>query len=86
MIQLTGRSNYRRAGQALDLPLVRKPKMAARISVGFRTAGWFWKSHGLNELADQGRFDDISVRINGGYNGFYERRAYHARARQVLMG
>jgi putative chitinase len=83
-IQLTGRANYRRAGNALGLNLEGNPKMAARKSVGFRTAGWFWKTHGLNELADRGDFDTISRRINGGDNGLYDRRAYWARAKAVL--
>jgi putative chitinase len=83
-IQLTGRANYRRAGQALGLPLEGNPKLAAQKQVGFRTAGWFWKNHGLNELADQGAFDTISRRINGGDNGLFDRRAYWARARAVL--
>ncbi len=85
-IQLTGRANYRNVGRALGLPLEANPTMAARVSVGFRTAGYFWKSRGLNELADGGRgnFDAISVRINGGTNGLQERRDYYARARAVL--
>ncbi len=83
-IQLTGRGNYRRAGRALGLPLEANPKMAARLSVGFRTAGWFWQSHGLNGLADRRAFDTISRTINGGDNGLQDRRDYYARARRVL--
>lgn len=83
-IQLTGRANYRNVGNALGLPLEAKPKMAARLSVGFRTAGYFWQSRGLNGLADQGAFDAISIRINGGENGLQDRRDRHARARAVL--
>lgn len=83
-IQLTGRANYRAAGRALGLPLEKRPGMAARISVGFRTAGWFWKTHGLNGLADRGAFDTISRTINGGDNGLQDRRDYWARAKRVL--
>lgn len=83
-IQLTGRSNYRAAGRALGLPLERKPKLAAQPSVGFRTAGWFWSSRGLNRLADQGNFREVTRRINGGFNGLSERTAYYRRALQVL--
>lgn len=83
-IQLTGRANYRAAGRALGLPLEAHPKMAARLSVGFRTAGWFWRSHGLNGLADQGAFESITRTINGGTNGAESRREYWARARRVL--
>ncbi|PZR18608.1 MAG: hypothetical protein DI536_01630 [Archangium gephyra] len=83
-IQLTGRSNYRAAGRALGLPLEANPKMAARPSVGFRTAAWFWNSRGLNRYADQGNFLEVTRRINGGYNGLADRQAYYRRALKVL--
>lgn len=51
-IQLTGRSNYREAGNALHLPLVEKPERAADLDVGFRVATWFWNRHSLSTLAD----------------------------------
>ncbi len=83
-IQLTGRTNYRKAGAALGLDLERNPRRASDADVGFRVAGWFWKSRGLNALADAGLFDTITKRINGGYNGKPERDAFHATARRVL--
>lgn len=83
-IQLTGRANYRAAGRALGLPLESNPKMAAKPSVGFRTAAWFWSSHGLNGYADRGDFRGVTLRINGGYNGYSSRLAYYQRALKVL--
>lgn len=83
-IQLTGRANYRAAGRALGLPLEAKPKLAARPSVGFRTAAWFWTSRGLNALADRGDFIGVTRRINGGTNGLSSRQAYYRRALKVI--
>jgi putative chitinase len=83
-IQLTGRNNYIAAGKALGLDLVDHPDMAAQPDVGFRTAGWFWVSHGLNALADQRNFEEITLRINGGLNGYSVRLANYERALQVL--
>ncbi|MBL8911853.1 MAG: peptidoglycan-binding protein [Archangium sp.] len=83
-IQLTGRANYRAAGRALGLPLEAHPKMAARPSVGFRTATWFWSSRGLNALADRGDFIGVTRRINGGTNGLADRQAYYRRALKVI--
>ena len=40
-----------------------------------RSAGWFWKTHGLNELADAGDQLAITRRVNGGVNGLSERLA-----------
>jgi len=83
-IQLTGRANYAAAGKALGLDLVGKPETVATPEVGFRTTVWFWKSHGLNELADKSDFLSITKRINGGTNGLAQRQAYYAKAKHEL--
>ncbi len=85
-IQLTGRSNYRAAGQALGIDLEGNPTRAADLDVGFRTAVWFWNSRTLNSYADVGNFDMITKRVNGGFNGKASRDAYYARAKSVLLG
>ncbi|KAL9655271.1 hypothetical protein ABK040_009045 [Willaertia magna] len=85
-IQLTGRANYRAAGQALGLDLEGNPTLAAQPSVGFRTAAWFWNSRSLNNYADctQSGFDQITRRINGGYNGKPDRDAHWVSAKGLL--
>lgn len=83
-IQLTGRNNYRLAGKALGLPLEQHPEMVADPKVGFRVAGWFWTTHGLNQLADQGDFLGITKRVNGGFNGQSARQSYYDLALSVL--
>lgn len=84
-IQLTGRNNYRAAGQALGVDLENHPELAKDPAVGFRVATWFWATRGLNPLADAGDFREITRRINGGYNGLAQREAYYARALQALQ-
>jgi predicted chitinase/uncharacterized protein YukE len=83
-IQLTGRANYRAAGEALGLDLEANPRQAAEPSVGFRTAAWYWNSRQLNDYADTGDFREITRRINGGYNGLADRERYYAAAKQAL--
>lgn len=86
-IQITGRANYRQAGAALDLDLIAHPEQAATTSTGFLIAAWFWDSRRLNALADEDTEDAyrrITRRINGGYNGWQDRRAYWVRARAAL--
>lgn len=85
-IQVTGRSNYQRFGTLLGIDLIGMPEQAATPAVGFQIAGAFWKSNGLNELADAGDFLKITKRINGGTNGLEDRRKYHAQALAVLEG
>ncbi|MGH7895659.1 MAG: glycoside hydrolase family 19 protein [Candidatus Binatia bacterium] len=91
LIQVTGRGTYREAGTALRLPLEAHPERLASPIPAARSAGWYWKSHLLNPLADDRSGDDddedfvvITRKINGGTTGLRERRAYWARARSVL--
>jgi putative chitinase len=83
-IQLTGRNNYGLASKALGIDLVTSPETAAHPDVGCRIAGWFWKSHGLNELADTGKFDSITRRINGGLNGKAQRDEFYGSFKAIL--
>lgn len=83
-IQLTGRTNYRVAGCALGLDIEGSPELAALPEHGFRIAVWFWRSRRLSELADAGKIDTITLKINGGMNGAADRRARYARSLSVL--
>lgn len=93
-IQTTGRLNYTRAGIALSLPLGEEPELLARPEHGFRASAFFWKTNKLNVYADAltgrgdakdlERFDKITRRVNGGYNGRADRQARYLRAVRVL--
>ena len=84
LIQTTGRANYRSTGSALGVDLVARPERLAEPVLAARSAGWFWRAHGLNELADVGDFMRITRRINGGTNGYADRLALFEVAQQVL--
>jgi putative chitinase len=83
-IQITGRFNYKKYGDLLSVDLVDNPELAARPEWAFATAGLFWKSNGLNELADREEFVAITKRINGGTNGLADRQKYYELAKKVL--
>ncbi len=83
-IQITGRFNYRKYGGLLGLDLEGNPALAATTQTGLQVAGEYWKSNGLNELADIPDFTSITKRINGGLNGQASREKYYARAKQAL--
>ena len=83
-IQITGRNNYIKCGKALGLPLVDHPEILTQPESGFRAAGWFWETHNLNALADQGLMLQITKKINGGTNGLKERLAYYSIAQEAL--
>lgn len=84
LIQTTGRDNYRRTGEALGVDLVGNPTLLAEPEMAARSAGWFWKTHGLNELADVGDFMRITRKINGGTNGMDDRLVLWTGAKEVL--
>ncbi len=84
LIQVTGRSNYRQIGRALGVDLENNPLKLLDPTISARSAGYFWKSRGLNALADVGNFKEITRRINGGYNGYQDRLYYYGRAKSFI--
>lgn len=82
--QVTFRGNYEACGKALGIDLVNKPELLDTDRYAAQSAGWFWKSHDLNSLADRGDFTQITRIINGGLNGLAEREALWRRAQQAL--
>lgn len=83
-LQITGRTNYKRCGEALGIDLTGNPILLEETDLACRSAAWFWKDKGLNELADKDDFRLITKRINGGYNGWLSRLDYYERAKEIL--
>jgi putative chitinase len=84
LIQITGRNNYAALMMALDIDCLEHPELLESPINACRSAGWFWGTHKLNQLADIPDFLTITKRINGGTNGLADRQAFYATAKQVL--
>lgn len=84
LIQLTGKDNYTRCGEALGIDLVNSPDLLLEPEFAAASAGWFWRKHGLNQLADLGDWVAITKRINGGIHGIDDRVARTNKALAVL--
>lgn len=86
IFQVTGRGNYAVCSNDLygDDRLLESPELLEQPEGACRSAGWFWKSRELNKWADSGDFKTLTLRINGGLNGWQERNAYLARANAAL--
>lgn len=84
LIQITGRANYALASLGLGLPLLQTPELLEEDQNACRSAGWFWYKSNLNSLADQGKFELMTRRINGGLNGYADRFKLYQRALKVL--
>lgn len=78
-IQLTGRANYRTFGNTLGIDFERHPEIAALPSIGLHIALEYWRSKGMNALADRDDVEGITRKINGGLNGFADRKAHLAK-------
>lgn len=84
LIQLTGRANYMAYGKArgVDYTTDAGAKLlASDPETAVDVACWFWTTHNLNTLADKDDVTTITKRINGGLNGFDDRKAKLARAK-----
>lgn len=87
LIQVTGRYNYLKCSAALfgDDRLLREPQLLEQPEWAAQSAGWYWWMKELNTLADQGQFNLITRRINGGLNGLKDRLELWGRAREVIV-
>ena len=88
LIQITGRNNYKEYSEYSGVDFLKAgnetliatdPKYSLDVSL------WFWQSRELNTLADQDDLRAITRRVNGGYNGLEDRRAYLQRAKFFLV-
>jgi len=84
LIQVTGRANYKAVGDALGVDMLAHPEQLEEREFAARSAAWFWKTHGLNELADAYEFEKITRKINGGLNGYVQRLALYERAKEAM--
>ena len=85
-LQLTGKSNYEAAANALQIDLVSNPEIVGTPEGAVATAGWFWDKHDLNKHADTGDIVGMTKIINGGTIGLENRQARYEHALNVLRG
>lgn len=84
LIQLTGRTNYTAlaadTGRRLEtLPAWLETPEGAAVS-----ALWFWKRNKLNRFVDGDDFQGLTKAINGGLNGYDDRKSRWEAAKKAL--
>lgn len=84
LVQITGRANYKAAGDALGVDLIAHPEMLESDELAARSAAWFWHKNNLNRFADAGSIEGCTRRINGGLNGFEDRKRRWEVAKRIL--
>lgn len=83
-IQITGRANYKACSDGLGADFISDPDLLAQPDFAFRSAAWFWGTHGLNPLADKADLKTITIRINGGTVGLDERVKLYNKVKAIL--
>lgn len=73
LIQITGRRNYERCGEALGIDLLTRETLLEQPLYAALSAGWFWQQASLNGLADHIDIARITRVINGGSVGLADR-------------
>lgn len=84
IFQLTGRANYRVMGQKLGVDLENRPELASDPMISIKTACEYWNSRKLSIYADLDDVRTVTKRINGGYNGFEDRKLYLQRVKTII--
>lgn len=87
LIQITGRSNYKQISDAWGIDFISCPNLLKEPEFAVRSACWWWDSRGLNKYAtlNEADFRKITRIINGGYNGYADRKRLWERAKAVLI-
>lgn len=73
-IQLTGRYNYQKAGEALGLPLEAKPELVEKPEVAAKVAIWFWQNRVQPRVDDFYNTKAATKPINSGLKGLEDRK------------
>ncbi len=84
-IQLTGRANYQAfANYMKDYKIMEGVDYVAE-KYPFTSAGFWWHNNNMNSLCDKNpTVEQVTRRVNGGYNGLDDRKYYYQRCLEVI--
>jgi putative chitinase len=73
-IQLTGKNNYTAFAESIGKDIDETVEYLETLNGAIESACWFWKTNGLNALADKTDIVALTKRINGGTIGLEDRK------------
>ena len=84
-IQLTGRANYQAFANYMKDPRIMEGVSYVSMRYPFTSAGFWWHRNGMNALCDTNpTVEQVTRRVNGGYNGLADRKMYYDRCLKYL--
>lgn len=84
-IQMTGRSNYQAFANYIKDPKVMDGVSYVAQKYPMTSAGFWWHNADMNALCDSNpTVEQVTRRVNGGYNGLEERKMYFGRCCEVI--
>ena len=84
LIQLTGKSNYERYAESLQISVEEASEHLTTFEGCVQSAAWFWEANNLNVEADAGDIKKMTKKINGGYIGLEDRIKHYEHALHVF--
>ena len=84
LIQLTGKDNYTRYAQSLEISVEEASEHLTTFEGCVQSACWFWEANNLNQWADKRDIVTLTRRINGGTIGLEDRIKHYNHACHVL--
>jgi predicted chitinase len=73
-IQLTGKYNYKKAGEALGLPLEQKPELLEKPEIAAKAAVWYWKNRVAPKVDNFKDTTGVTKTINPGMKHLDQRK------------
>jgi putative chitinase len=83
LLQITGRDSYREIGSLCGLPLEAKPELAYAPTTTLEVAAAEFEKLGCLPFCDADNLNAVTRRVNGGYTGLAERKAWLAKWKVV---
>jgi predicted chitinase len=83
-IQITGRDNYRMAGEALGLPLEQKPDLASKPEVAAKIAVWYWNTRVKPNVNNWNDTAEVTRTINPAMRGLEDRKEFFNNYKRII--
>jgi len=83
-LQMTGKADMQAFALETGINIIQDPSLIDDPKAAAMMAGWEWDKKNANRLADTMDFEGLTRAINGGLNGFEDRKKRWAVARAAL--